>query len=204
MEPPPPLIISAGATPPRPRRFRHRLGVLALTVGLAGAAAGCQDSGDGESTDETAAQTWASDVCSALGDWTTTLDDARASLANPPDLSVNDIRQSVDEVGSATSTLVSDLDALSPPDTEAGDAAEERLSSLTDELEEQADNVRETTDEEAATLDERLAQASTVSGAAAEMVAEVKSAVADLRDLDGAQELRDAFQGATTCQELDS
>ncbi|WP_244928460.1 hypothetical protein [Nocardioides sp. W7] len=181
----------------------RRLAVLGLLAGLVATGAGCQDSDD-SSAEATATESWAAELCSNVGEWTTTMDDARTVLSNPSDLSLDDLESTIDQVAGATDELAADLRELDAPDTEAGDEAAARLTSLAQELESQGETVQEATSDEPETAEERLTSVSSVSGAAAAMAAEAKSAVADLRELDGAQELQDAFADAASCQELGS
>ena len=100
--------------------------------------------------------------------------------------------------------LPHDLGDLGAPDTDAGDEAEERISSLSEQLQEQADVVEDAVGEETQGMAERLADVSTVSGAVAQMISDAQAAVADIRTLDGAQELEDAISSASSCQDLTS
>jgi hypothetical protein len=187
------------------RRTRRRLAAVGLLAALVATGAGCGGSDDGsdDSADEpTAAESWADDLCSSVAAWTTTMEDARTTLSNPRELSAADLETTIDQVRSSTSTLVDDLGDLGTPDTEAGDAAEERLTALSDEMESQSAVVEEAAGSEADSLQQRLERASTVTGAAAAMVSEAKAAIADLRELDGAQELQDALESTASCQDL--
>ncbi len=179
-------------------------GVLAgLVAGLALVVSGCGESND--SADEpTAAESWASDVCSTVGAWTSTVQDARTTLSTPRDLTVAEIEATFTEVGDATSTLVQELGDLGAPDTEAGDEAQERISSLAEQLQTQADVVEDATSDQPGGGGELLASVSTVTGAVAQMISDAQAAIADLRVLDGAQELEDAFASAASCEELRS
>jgi hypothetical protein len=187
------------------RRTRRRLATAGLLAALVATGAGCgsdDDSGDDSADEPTAAESWADELCSSVSAWTTTMEDARATLSEPRELSAADLQATMDQVRSSTSTLVGDLDDLGTPDTEAGDAAEERLTALSDEMESQAAVVEEAAASTADTLQQRLERASTVTGAAAAMVSEAKAAVADLSELEGAQELQDAIEGTASCQDL--
>ena len=169
-----------------------------MVTGLALVASGC-----GESDDEpTAAESWASDVCTTVGAWTSTIADARTTLSTPRDLSANEIEATFRDVGTATSTLVTELGDLGAPDTEAGDEAQDRISSLSEQLQTQADVVEDATSDQPQGMGELLASVSTVSGAVAQMISDAQAAVADLRVLDGAQELEDAFASAASCEDL--
>lgn len=181
--------------------MRPRLLLVGLVVALPVLAAGCGGSDDSGS-EPTAAESWAADVCSTVGSWTTTVADARSTLSAPAQLSVDEIESTFAEVRSATSTLVGELGDLSAPDTEAGDEAEKRIESLSEEMQKQADIVEEASSDQPQGVGERLTRVSTVSGAVAQMVSEAQSAIADIRALDGAKELEDAFSSTTSCQDL--
>jgi hypothetical protein len=174
-----------------------------LVAGLALVVSGCS-SDDGSADEPTAAESWASDVCSTVGAWTSTVQDARDTLSTPRDLSANEIEATFTELGTATSTLVDELGDLGTPDTEAGDEAEERISSLSEQLQTQADVVEDATSDQPQGMGELLASVSTVTGAVAQMISDAQAAIADLRMLDGAQELEDAFASAASCEDLTS
>ena len=193
---------AGGVAPTASRTARHRLVLAGLVAGVL--VSGCSESGDGSGSEPTAAETWASDVCSTVGAWTTTIADARATLSTPRDLSANEIEATFTEVRDATSTLLDGLDDLGAPDTEAGDEAEDRISTLSEDLQEQADVVDEASGDQPQGMGELLARVSTVSGAVAQMISDAQAAVADIRTLDGAQELEDAFTSAASCQDLRS
>lgn len=197
---------AAGARADRTPRGRARRHLVAagLVVGLTVAASGCGESDDGAGDEPTAAEAWASDMCSTVGAWTTTIADAREALSSPRDLSANEIESTFTEVRTTTATLVDDLGDLGAPDTDAGDEAEEWISSLSEQLQEQADVVEDAVGEETQGMAERLADVSTVSGAVAQMISDAQAAVADIRTLDGAQELEDAISSASSCQDLTS
>jgi hypothetical protein len=186
---------------------RRRLTALVLVAALAAGAASCGDSDSDEpeaSPTATAAETWASDLCSSIGTWTTTVDEARDQLSKPRELSVDEVEASFDQVAAASSALVTELRGLGAPESDAGDEAEDRLTALADELEAQREVVEGAVAEQPATMQARLEKVSTVTGAAAAMSAEAKSAVDDLKALDGAAELQDAFASSDSCQELGS
>jgi hypothetical protein len=180
-------------------------GVLAgLVAGLALVVSGCSESDDGSGSEPTAAESWASDVCSTVGAWTTTVEGARETLSSPRDLSANEIEATFAEVRTATSTLVDELGGLGAPDTEAGDEAQDRIASLSEDLQAQADVVEDASGDQAEGVGELLARVSTVTGAVSQMVSDTRAAVADLRTLDGAQELEDAFTSTASCEDLRS
>jgi hypothetical protein len=192
------------ATPATRGTARPRLVLAGLVTALALVASGCGESDDGSADEPTATEAWASDVCSAVGAWTTTVQDARTTLSTPRELSVDEIEATFTEVRTATSTMVDDLGGLGTPDTEAGDEAEERILSLSEQLQEQAAVVEDASGDEPQGMGEILASVSTVSGAVAQMISDAQAAIADLRVLDGAQELEDAFASTAACEDLRS
>ena len=87
-------------------------GLLAIVVAIALMAGGC-----GGDDDESSAESWASDVCTNLSEWITDVDDAVRSLtAEGLNFNTDDIRDAVDQAGSATDELVKDLRGLGPPE----------------------------------------------------------------------------------------
>jgi len=177
---------------------RRHLAELGLVAVLA-LATGC---GGSESDQQTAAEAWADDVCSTVSDWKGALEDAQTTLSDPANLSANDVKDALESVSTATSAFIDDLNGIGPPDTEAGRAAQEQLSTLSGQLQQQADVVTRTLNQSSANLQELLAQVSTVSGALSTMVTDAVTAVENIRQLDGADELESAFQDSSTCQEL--
>ena len=170
-----------------------------LIAVLALAAAGC---GGSEADQQSATEAWADDVCSTVADWTGAVQDAQTTLNDPANLSANDVRGALENVSTATTAFVSDLKEIGPPDTEAGEAAGAQLSTLADQLQQQADVVTRALEQPSANLQELLAKVSTVSGALSEMVNNAVTAIENIRQLDGADELESAFQDSQTCQEL--
>lgn len=178
------------------RRHLAHLGLIAV---LALAAAGC---GGSDGDQQSAAEAWADDVCSTVSDWTGAVQDAQTTLSDPGNLSANDVRGALENVSTATTAFINDLKDIGPPDTEAGEAAGAQLSTLSDQLQQQADVVTRALNQSSANLQELLAQVSTVTNALSTMVNNAVTAVDNIRQLDGADELESAFQDSQTCQEL--
>jgi hypothetical protein len=174
-----------------------QVGVVA-TFALGVAACGDSD-GDGQGSE---AEAWADGVCSAVGEWTDAVDEARTTLRDPSGLTADDIEGAYDEVADATESFVTDLRNVGSPDTEAGDEAKRQLSTLSDQLQSQADVIERAAGEGADSLDELLAKASTVTGAVSTMTTDALATLDDLRQLDGTHELETAFESAPSCQEL--
>jgi len=158
--------------------------------------------GGSDAEPQSAAEVWADDVCSSVSDWKGAVEGAQATLSDPGNLSANDVKAALRSVSTATSAFVADLKGMGPPDTEAGQAAQDELSTLSGRLQQQADVVTQALNESSDNLQELLAQVSTVSGAVSRMVSESVAAVDNIRQLDGADELESAFQDSSTCQDL--
>ena len=177
------------------RRHLAHLGLIAVLA----LATGC---GGSESDQQSATEAWADDVCSTVSDWKGAVEDAQTTLSDPASLSADDVRGALDSVSTATTAFVNNLQDIGPPDTEAGEQAGAQLSTLSDQLQEQADVVTRTLNQPSANLQELLAQVSTVTKALSTMVTDSVTAVENIRQLDGADELERAFQDSQTCQEL--
>ena len=91
--------------------------------------------------------------------------------------------------------------ALGRPDTHAGQEAQDTLNGLADDLSDEADTI-ESAVEDVSGVSEVLGAVSTVSSTLLTMGEQVGSAVSRLEALDGAEELKDAFEEADSCSEL--
>ena len=160
-------------------------------------AAGC---GGDDTSDTSAATQWAGDVCSALTTWKDDVSAAAESLQGG-NLSADALKSAVGDVGDATRTLADDLKGLGRPDTEAGQEAQDTLTSLADELATEADTI-ESAVENASGISEILTAVSTISSTLGTMGQQVSSAFSNLEDLEGGQELKDAFTESDSCSSL--
>ena len=106
------------------------LAVALLAVFLA---VGCGGDDDSGSSDAPSTTEWAQGLCSAIGDWTSSVSSATGSLQGD-NLSEEGLKSAVDDVESATDTFVDDVKGLGTPDTEAGQKAKESVDQLADEL----------------------------------------------------------------------
>jgi hypothetical protein len=166
---------------------------------LALAAGGC-GGGDGQSP----AEAWASDVCSSIDAWADTVAQSKETLSDPSNLSVNGLEDAFSEVQDATEQLVGDLRDLGPPDTQAGDEAKEQISQLSDELANQREVVGNAIGSGAGSLSALLGKAATIAGAVAAMGSAAQTAYDNVVALDGAGELKDAFQSEERCDQMRS
>jgi len=170
---------------------------IGAVAAAAAVAAGC---GGDDTKDVSATTEWAGGVCTALVTWKDAVAGAGDSLEGG-NLSTDAVKSAAGDIEDATGTLADDLKALGRPDTEAGQQAEDTITTLADDLSGEADTIRNTVDEVSGVSD-ALQAASTVSSTLKTMGEQVGSAVSELEALDGAQELRDAFEQADSCKSL--
>ncbi|MDF2968554.1 MAG: hypothetical protein K0Q93_2332 [Nocardioidaceae bacterium] len=175
--------------------------LVAVVAAVAVSAAACGSSDD-EGGEETSAEAWADDVCSSVSSWDSAVTQAGSTLRDPRDLSVNEARDAVGDVVDATSTLVTEVSDLGPPDTEAGEDAQALLETLADDLEAEADVLSDAMDTDADTASELLADTSTITGALSTMSADIRTTLEGIEGLDGAAELQDALAGSESCQQV--
>jgi len=167
--------------------------MLVALVALAALAAGC-----GGNDDESAAEAWAGDVCSALSDWRTSVQEAVDSVQASP--SADTLRQAAEDADSATEDLVSTLKGLDRPETEAGQEAQEAVDDLSNDVETARSAIDDAVDD--ASGAGMLQAVSTIAAALSTLQTEVSSTLDRLEGLDGGQELKDAFQSNESCDEL--
>jgi hypothetical protein len=170
-----------------------RLSAATLLVALAVLAAGC-----GADDDEPGAEAWAGDVCSALSDWRTSVQEAVESVQSNP--SEDTLRQAADDAGSATDDLVSALKGLDRPETDAGQEAQAAVDDLAGDLETARSAIDDAVD--GASGAGLLQAVSTIATALSTLQTEVSSTLDRIEGLDGGQELKDAFESSDSCDEL--
>ena len=191
----PALTTTVGAT-----SWGRRALELAMAAAVLWCAAGC--GGTSTPSSQTEAEKWADDVCSSIASWHDSVAEARSTLQHPANLSVATFEATLRDVGDATTKLVKEVGNLGPPDTTAGNQAAEQLSHLSAQLDKEMAVVRKALHGGAANATEMLASLSTITGALATMAADIKTTLKSLGSLHGATELRDAFKGSATCQQL--
>lgn len=169
--------------------------IVAVVAALA-LAAGC-----GGGDDASAAEQWASSACSAVNTWTSSIESIGDTLKEDP--TKEGVDKAYDDLMSSTQTLVDDLKGLGPPETEAGQAAEDAINSLADDLDRSLEEMKTAIDDTSGASGV-LSAISVVSGNLATMGDDVTSTVDSLEQLEGGQELKDAFDNAESCADLRS
>jgi methyl-accepting chemotaxis protein len=176
-----------------------RLGAaLILTTVLAFAAAGCGGS------EPSASEEWADDVCSTVGDWQDEIEesagDIREQVQSPGADTLEAIQSEIQEGVDASEELADELRSLEPPDTDAGEQAQQEINSLADLVETTVDKTKETIDNlpENASLTE-VAQA--VAPLLPDLQALVTNTSAALTSVQkSGSELKEAFDKADSCE----
>jgi hypothetical protein len=149
---------------------------------------------------------WADSVCTSLSDWRGSIS-ALADVGDEP-LTADTLRDRLDEAESATSTLVTELRDLGPPDLEAGEDVEQALDDSVAGLEESYDDVQSAAEEatEAENQTEFVGALAQLGDDFAALFAQVGDIVATLQSAslfgDASAELEQAFADSDSCQSL--
>lgn len=161
-------------------------------------AAGC--GGDGGGGGGASATDWANDLCTAITDWTKSVQATSDSLRSGT-LSEDSLKDAANDFKSATEEFVDDMRGLGTPDTEAGEQAKEEVDQLADSVDENVSKIEDAVDGDGGSLGETV---SAVTQALAAMGQDLASTFTSLEQLDAGSELEDAFRDAESCDELES
>ena len=172
-----------------------RRAALVAACCLAVLAAGCGG-------DESSAEAWADDFCTAVEDWRERVQEAAAELAEPATLSEEQLDESIREAVAASDDLLADLGELGLPDLEARDEIEQELDHLEGVLRERAANARAGIDQPAGSVSEALARLAALSRELAAAAATIELTIEKLRALDPAGELKQALESSDACKSL--
>jgi methyl-accepting chemotaxis protein len=173
----------------------RRLLILPVLLAVS-LAAGCGGDDDGSSS----TTDWASGVCEAISTWGDSVQSTGESLrAGVTDADA--LRTAVDELEEATRTFVDELKALGPPDTDAGQRAQEELDQLAETVDENVAKMQDAVDE-ASDPSGMLEAATAISGTLSTMGQQLSATFAELEQVDAEGELEDAFRDADACDEL--
>jgi membrane protein implicated in regulation of membrane protease activity len=167
----------------------------ALVVVAAFLLAGC-----GGDSEPSASESYANSVCSDVSTWVTSIQDTTRSIQDQGlSLTKSDIESAVNDVSDSTQTLVDDVKGLGAPDTEDGQKAETALDGLGTQLTQQVDTVKQAVNSNQGTL----ALATTVTAAVSAGTKAVETTYNNLKNLDPAGELSDAFKNSDDCKSLE-
>lgn len=152
------------------------------------------------------ATAWADAVCSDLATWKTSI----TSLADvgSGELNADTLQQKVGDAEEATSTLVSSLQDLGPPDLESGDELKQQLSNSADAIQSQIDALKEGAQQasEAGSPAAFLQELATLAPQFQALLDSISTTIGALQGADASSdaraELQQAFDDAASCQEL--
>jgi hypothetical protein len=159
----------------------------------------------GGEEEEPPAEQWAGGVCETVDTWRTELqtifDDLTAQVTSG-EASVDDIRSGIDDGAEATDELVETLQGLEPPETEAGQQAQEELEGIADQASGVAADAQEAVGSLGdAGITEVLAALAGVAGDIQGALSQVEGTVEAFRE-SADDEIREGFANAPACQEL--
>jgi Arc/MetJ family transcription regulator len=150
---------------------------------------------DGASSSEE----YANSVCGELSTWVTDVNGAITTLTDAGlATDKEDVETAFDQAKGATDDLLSSLEGLGAPETDAGAQAKNELDSLSTTLRTQIDTVQQALEGDAGAL----ALATTVTAALSTAATAVEAAYNELKGIDPGGELEDAFQNADDCKSL--
>ena len=157
--------------------------------------ASCGGDGGGAS-----ATGWADDLCSAINEWTQSVQTTSESLRQG-DVSEDSLRDAAEDFQAATNEFVDDVRGLGAPDTEAGEQVEEEVDRLADSVDENAAKIEDAVEGDGGNLGETM---SAVTQALAAMGQQLAATFTAFEEVDAADELEEAFRDAESCDELES
>jgi hypothetical protein len=184
------------------RRSNRRAGrsvraepILALLATLALLAAGC-----GGSSDTKANEAYANSVCSAIGTWQQEIKSIATDFSGG--VSLASLQTKVTQAEAATKTLVSQIKAVSPPDTSQGQAAKQQLDQLTTDINNTVDAASTALTEVQANPSAAAVSATvaTLAPQVQSLASETNSAISTLKSAGGS--LASAFKSTDSCKSL--
>lgn len=176
----------------------RRLATLAAVVlALVLVAAGCGGSDD--EADPTSA--WASGFCTAVTDWTDSLQDVTSQFSDTSNLSEEGLQSAAGDVKDSTQQLVDDLRALGAPDTDSGEEIRSSLDSLSTTLETEAEKI-ETTVDDVSGLTGIPSAISTISASLSAMGSAFSATLQAVDEADVGGELQAALEDSPECADI--
>jgi hypothetical protein len=152
--------------------------------------------------DDSNAEGWADEFCTAVEDWRERVQDASGRLAEPKTFSEEELDDAIHEAVAAYDDFLADLGKLGLPDAQARGEIEQELNHLESVLRERAANARAGIDQPAGSLSEALGRLAALSRELAASAASIEETIANLRQLDPAGELKQALESSDACARL--
>jgi len=152
--------------------------------------------------DDSSADAWAGDFCTAVEDWRERVQDASGRLAEQKTFSDDELDDAIHEAVAAFDDFLADLGKLGPPDVQARDEIEQELDHLESVLRERAANARAGVDQPAGTLSEALGRLAALARELSASAASLEATIANIRRLDPAGELKQTLESSDACASL--
>jgi len=179
---------------------RTRTIPLLAIAAVAGVLAGCGGGSSETTTQAQPAAQWASDLCSAASTWKTSVTSATEPLKGG-NISKDTLQTAAGDIKDATDTLVNDVKALGPPDTQSGKQAKDVVDKLADDLSSGVDKLKQNADNLSSASD-AVTAVSTMGATLATMADQVSAAVDKIQKLDAKGELESAIKNEPECDSL--
>jgi hypothetical protein len=152
------------------------------------------------------AEAWAGSVCTSLATWQSSIESLADVSAGS--LNADTLQQKIDDAEAATSTLVTELKDLGPPDLEAGDELKSQLSSSADTIQSSVDTLKDGAKQaaDAGSPQEFLTALAALAPQFQTLLDTISETLGQLQDSgvagDSRAELQAAFADAESCQQL--
>jgi hypothetical protein len=172
----------------------------ALVAGavLALVAAGC----GGSSSDKKANEAYADSVCTAVSTWQQQVKDILTDFSGG--VSKASVEKKINQAEGATKTMVTQVKAVPPPDTDQGKAAKQQVDQLTTDIKAFVNTAKGKAAQlpDDATLPTITAALVSLGPQVQGLVGEAKSTISSVKDAGGS--LADAFKSTNSCKKLTS
>ena len=188
-------MLHAQAQPRRTARWITAAPIIGLLVVLVLAAAGC-----GGDSDKKANEEYANGVCTAIASWEQQIKSIATTFSGG--VSEAALKSKVTQAQTATSTLMTQIKAVPPPDTSEGTAAKQQLDQLTTDINTATTSAKTAIAElpPNPSVTVIAATVAVITPQVQNLATQTKSAISALQDAGGS--LASAFKDADACQSL--
>ena len=181
------------------RQMRTWVAVAAVAA-LAAIAAGCGGSSD-KSSSASPTEQWASGFCTALTDWTNSLQDVTSTVASNP--TQDGLKSAAEDLRSSTDTLISDLKDLGAPDTPSGDQVKSSLDSLSTTIDDEVNTIQNAA-KGVSNLTQLPGAISTITESLKALGDAFSNTLTTIDNADASGELQGALKSSPDCKDITS
>ena len=171
--------------------------VVAIAVVLA---AGC-GGGSSSSSSSPSPKDWANNLCSAISTWSDSVKKSGQTLQSGQ-VTKDNLKQTTDDIKSATHQLAEDIKGLGKPDTEAGQDAKDAMDKLSKQIDGDVEEMQKAVDDAGSGAGGAVAAASSIASTLSKMGTQIGTAASSLQSLDAKGELEQGFKNAPACKNL--